>query len=146
MVAKLDLFEQFADISSKIHRQMERLNQTSVEEKMATMLQMQALSFLMQHTLPTVGELAHYLLISPSSTAQLTDRLTVSKWIEREHDSKDRRIIRLHITKEGEKELQRLKKIKLEKIKKVLSLLPEKELKEIIRINSLLLEKLEQHK
>jgi DNA-binding MarR family transcriptional regulator len=100
----------------------------------------------MQHTLQTLVYLANYLLISPSSTAQLTDLLTVSMWIEREHDSKDRRIIRLHITKEGEKELQRLKKIKLEKIKKVLSLLPEKELKEIIRINSLLLEKLEQHK
>ena len=62
--------------------------------------------------------------------------------VERINDKEDRRIIRLVITENGEKEFIALKKKLMEKMQKIFSRIPSKDLKELIRIFTNLIETL----
>jgi DNA-binding MarR family transcriptional regulator len=72
--------------------------------------------------------------MSSSAVAQLIDRLLTSNWVDRKHDETDRRVVRLSLTHEGLKELDRLKKIRQERLEPLLKHLDEKDLQELIRI------------
>jgi DNA-binding MarR family transcriptional regulator len=113
---------------------MSRHTQETHEEKTATMLQLMALQFLKEQSNGTVSDLANFLKLSKSSATQLIERLVEANLIERIHDRKDRRIIRLVITENGEKEFIALQKKLMEKMQKIFSKIPAKDLRELIRI------------
>lgn len=136
-----ELYRQFFEITARIRRIVEALSNLSNEEK-ATMLQAQALFFIGEFPKLTIGELASKLCISLSSTAQLIDRLSKSEWITREADAKDRRITRLVLTKQGEKEIVKLQEEMFEKMSEVFAYMPEEDMRELIRIHKSLLERL----
>lgn len=141
---KHKLADQFLRTFAKIRRLVDHCCDISLEQKIATLLQLQALSYLEEHKNATVGELAHDLAMSSSAIAQLTDRLVNAKRIERKNDPDDRRITRLQLTKEGREELQHLKKHFVDKISFLLSYISENDLRELIRIQTELSHKLEQ--
>lgn len=140
---KEDLIQQFSCTFSALNRVMHHVSAISLEEKMTTMLQFQALSFLKEHPGCTVGELAAELGVSSAGVAQLTDRLFNAARIIRLHDESDRRVTRLSLTQDGESQLAQIKQKHLETMSRFLSLIPEKDLQEIIRIQSELIKKLE---
>ena len=137
------LIEEFVAGSLKIKRFFEQISTISLEEKIATMLQMQALEYLNNNHGSTVSELAQNLFVSSSSTAQLTDRLVTSGWIKRENDKSDRRIIRLILTSKGEEELSGMRKKRVEKLNGLLSYLSDHDLSEMVRIQTKLVDAVE---
>jgi|EPASupsiteSAE347_1022098.scaffolds.fasta_scaffold00381_20 DNA-binding MarR family transcriptional regulator len=142
MMAKNSDFEQLFNTVLQFGKLMSRQTQEDHEEKTATMLQYMALHFLKEQPSGTVGDLADFLKLSKSSATQLIERLVEANLVERINDKKDRRIIRLVITENGEREFIVLKKKLMEKMQKIFSKIPAKDLKEFIRIFKNLIEKL----
>ena len=101
---------------------------------MATLFQLQVLAFLSQHADSTPSHVADTFCMSSSAVAQLIDRLITSKWVARSHDEKDRRVIHLSLTAEGGNELERLKKIRRERLEPLLKHLTEEDLTQLITI------------
>lgn len=127
-------FEQLFNTMMQFGKLMSQRAQEDREDKAATMLQHMALHFLKEQPNGTVGNLANFLKLSKSSATQLIERLTEAGLVERVHDKEDRRIIRLLITKNGEKEFVEFKKKLMEKMQKIFSKIPAKDIKELIRI------------
>ncbi|MFH1601879.1 MAG: MarR family transcriptional regulator [Candidatus Shapirobacteria bacterium] len=141
---KQELFEEFFATVTKISRIAERSVNCSLEDKAATILQMQGLSYLSESPNSTVSELAQAVNMSSSSIAQFTDRLTENKLISRKPDVNDRRIVRLNLTDKGRSEIVETRKRMFHKMGKVLDLISESDLKELIRIHKKILHSLEE--
>jgi DNA-binding MarR family transcriptional regulator len=78
----------------------------------------------------------------PTATA-LIDKLISAKLVTRENDAKDRRIVKIIMTKLGDKFLQHAIKHRSEKMNKLLSYLPKQDKLDLLRILSVLAEKSE---
>lgn len=61
-----------------------------------------------EHRGPTLGEVADYLLMTPSSASELVDRAEARGYVRRQRSQEDARVVRLHLTAVGEKKLERL--------------------------------------
>lgn len=138
-----NLADQFLTTSAKLRRIISQCSNTSLEEKIATLLQIQALSFLQENPQATVGELSHDLVLSSASTAQLTDRLVIAQRLTRINDPKDRRVTRLQLTELGKTDLQKMKEQYIKKISQLLTYISESDLQELVRIQTELSQKLE---
>ena len=57
---------------------------------------------------PTVGELAGYLLLRPHSTVELVDRAESAGLVERMPDQDDGRVVRVRLTRQGDRKLRQL--------------------------------------
>ena len=134
--------EQFMQIMRRV--QSHALPRSIFDSKVvATPLQLEALLFLRMHPKSPVSTLGDYLQLSSSAIAQLTDRLTKSDFIKRERSPADRRKVLLTLTAQGDKIFVRLHKVHMEKINELVSFLPEQDMKDLIRIFTNLLSKLE---
>ncbi len=134
--------EQFFSTLTQLKRVVSQQVYESHEEKVATMLQFSALNFLKDKSEVNVGDLAKFLQLSKSSATQLIERLVKMGLVKRINDRQDRRIIRLTITSKGEDEFIVLKTKLKEKMNRFLSKIPEKDIKELIRIHANLIETL----
>lgn len=132
------LLSEFLSKAVKVRRLIEQTS--SFEDKAITLLQVQALTYIHEHPKTPVGPLANELSMSLSAVAQLTNRLADGHYIQREDNPTDRRIICLSITSEGAKQIEVFKKQLDKKHFKVLSAIPENDLKELIRIFTTILE------
>ena len=122
---------------------MEQCCEGSFDDHVASILQFQALRLVSRSNNATNSELAQFLRVSPSSAAQLTDRLEKAGLLTREQDKKDRRMVRLSLTKKGFEELEYLKDKMYREVSQVFSCLSEKDLREFFRIHTELLKGLE---
>jgi DNA-binding MarR family transcriptional regulator len=126
------LLSEFLSKAVKVRRLIEQTS--SFEDKALTLLQAQALTYIHTHPKTPVGALAEELSMSLSAVAQLTNRLADAGYIQRDDSPTDRRVICLSITQEGTRQMEVFKK-QLEKNHfKVLSAIPENDLKELVRI------------
>ena len=74
---------------------------------------------------PTVGELAGYLLLRPHSTVELVDRAEAAGLVDRMPDSDDGRVVRVRLTSEGDRILQKLTRAHLERLHELATVLDE---------------------
>jgi DNA-binding MarR family transcriptional regulator len=137
-----NLVEEFLDSLTRIGHLVHHCSGTSLEEKLTTILQTQAIKCIYDKTDITVGEFAKHLALSSGSSAQLVERLVMSGCITKTKDGKDGRVFHLNITESGKKELIKMKKQYMDKMGKILKLIPETDLKELIRIQNNLSSKL----
>jgi DNA-binding MarR family transcriptional regulator len=135
-------FEQLFNTMLQLGKLMSQHTQETHEERSATILQFSALNFIREHSDSTVSELSESLQLSKSSATQLVERLVKLTLADRINDKEDRRIIRLSITKAGEKQLSTLKDKLLERMQKIFSKIPAKDTRELIRIHTTLIEAL----
>jgi DNA-binding MarR family transcriptional regulator len=133
------LLSEFLTKAVKVRRLIEQ--SSSFEDKATTLLQIQALTYIFKHPKTPVGALANELSMSLSAVTQLSNRLSEANYIQRENSPVDRRIIWLSITPNGMEQIQLFKKQLEENHFKILSTVPESDLKELIRIFSNILEK-----
>ncbi len=145
-MGKQDLVQQFITTMTKLRQLTHQGSKVSLEEKFATILQMQALRFLKEHSRANVGELADFLHMSSPAIAQLCDRIVENDWVRRENDKKDKRITHLIITIKGEKELIRIHEKYTQKFTKVLSLLSKEDLGTMTKIMVNLVQKIDEQK
>lgn len=130
--ANTKLLSEFLNKAVRVRRLIEQTS--SFEDKAITILQVQALAYIHTHPKTSVGSLADELSMSLSAVAQLTNRLADAGYIQRDDSPNDRRVICLSITQEGTRQMEVFKK-QLEKNHfKVLSAIPENDLKELVRI------------
>lgn len=113
------------------------------EHSHPTMLQCQALECIKKKAGTHMGDIAsHFSTTMPTATA-LVDKLITAKLVKRENDIKDRRIVKLSLTRPGEKLLAAVNKQRAGKMKKLLSYLPKQDRLELLRILELLAQKSE---
>jgi DNA-binding MarR family transcriptional regulator len=122
----------------QIKQAMHSMSSLSPEDRNATMLQHITLSYLATRDNSTMTELAAYLRISLSSATQLVERLARNNSVERVNDENDRRLVHLQITRIGKEELAEMRKTLEEKMGKIFSAIPAQDLKELVRIQKLI--------
>lgn len=134
--------QQFIQVMHKVHKIVGPKSIFDLESAV-TPLQADALLYLRRHPKSTVGAVGKYLQLSSSAITQLTDRLEKSGFIKRENSPRDRRITILSLTREGKQVFTRLHNARMKKMKALIGAMPEKDAKELIRIYSNFLEKIE---
>lgn len=128
------LFESFIDALGKLKRIVNQSAEIPVGDKVATLLQYQALVFIDTHKGATAREIAHGLSLSSSAVTQLIDRLYVLGSVRREQDEKDRRLVHHYLTKDGEKHLSSLRRKHNERIKNIATFLSEDDLTQLVTL------------
>lgn len=73
---------------------------------------------------PTIGEVADYLLLRQNSAVGLIDRADAAGLVVRERDDEDRRVVRLHLTADGEDRLAALSALHLQELERLSLELP----------------------
>lgn len=127
----------------KIRRIAEQSFISPIKDGSVTLLQNQALLHLKDHPGCTVGELSSKLGLSSSSVAQLIERLINLDAIKKTPDAEDRRITHLSLTKIGLSQTEVAHSMLAEKVGNVFSQMPEEDLKEVVRIFTNFLKKIE---
>ena len=97
-------------------------------------LQIHTLAFIKEHKNPLMRELADFLGVTPPSATSLVDGLVKSKMLKRHFNKSDRRVVYLHITQLGEKNLKNGFRQMATHLKEIYNCLNKKERKQIIII------------
>jgi DNA-binding MarR family transcriptional regulator len=103
-------------------RHFERWSERQAEASGITAAQHQLLLAIRGHRDPrgpTVGEVADYLYLRHHSVVGLVDRAEEAKLIRRTRDVDDHRVVRLHLTANGEKRLEGLSALHVEELKRL---------------------------
>jgi len=134
---------QILEAMFKLVRDFKGSMSDSFKHSHLTMLQSEALMCIKKHREAHMGDIAsHFATTMPTATA-LIDKLIGTKYVKRENDAKDRRIVRINLTKSGEKLLSETLKQRASKMKKLLSYLSKQDKLELLRILNILVEKSE---
>lgn len=72
---------------------------------------------------PTIGDVADYLMLRHHSAVELVNRAEAGGFVERERDSADGRVVRLHLTPLGEQRLSALSQLHLSELRRLAPLL-----------------------
>jgi len=72
---------------------------------------------------PAVGDLAGYLLLRPHSTVELVDRAEAAGLVERVPDASDGRVVRVRLTKDGDRIVRRLTRAHLDRLRELAAVL-----------------------
>lgn len=116
-----------------------------LETSQLSFLQFQALSYIQQNSRPASHQIAEFLSVSPSSLAQLIERLEGYKLITRMPDEKDKRVTRVQLTTFGEEKMQGLTQMLYKKAAEILNCFSADEEKEFLRLQQKLLINLQHH-
>jgi DNA-binding MarR family transcriptional regulator len=76
-------------------------------------------------TPPTVGDIAGYLLLRPHSTVELIDRAEAAGMVLRTSDPDDGRLVRVMLTEQGDKVLNKLTRAHLARLHDLAAVLDE---------------------
>jgi DNA-binding MarR family transcriptional regulator len=72
---------------------------------------------------PTIGELAEYLVLRHHSVVELVDRAARAGLVDRVGDEEDHRVVRLRLSRRGERAIEGLSRLHLEEIRRLAPLL-----------------------
>lgn len=100
----------------------------SLHDHGITPTQLFVLSLLKTQGRCNISQLADHLGVKPSAVTFMMDRLEQNKLIMREHDQKDRRVVNIRLTKQGENMLETILESRKAIITKYRSYLTEDEL------------------
>ncbi|AQQ52856.1 MarR family winged helix-turn-helix transcriptional regulator [Planococcus lenghuensis] len=97
-----------------------------------------ALQWLFEHGDMTIGDLSNKMFLAFSTTTDLVDRMEKNELVLRVRDEQDRRVVRIHLLKEGERIIEEVIKKRQHYLQDVLTDFSPDEVKQL----STLLEKL----
>ncbi|WP_077621321.1 MarR family winged helix-turn-helix transcriptional regulator [Sediminibacillus massiliensis] len=86
----------------------------------------------------TIGELSNKINLAFSTTTDLVDRMEKNALVERIKDTKDRRVVRIHLLEKGQGIIQEVIKKRQEYLGEVLENVSAEEVDTLVRILSLL--------
>jgi len=136
-------FSSFFDTMLKMRKIIHQTLDDDTEDNIPTMLQVQTLKIVKENPLITASELASRLQMSSSALTQMTDRLIKSKFISRKTDKKDRRLILLTLTSNGEEHLVSILKKMEKKANQILEPISAQDLQKVVNIFENFLKKYE---
>ena len=123
--------EKIDNLSSLILEVGRKIREMHREENVKspiTHLCLGALKFVNDSGKPTMKNLADHFGITPPSVTALIDPLVAKRFLVRNYDNQDRRIIRLSLTDKGKKILQKNIQIAREGMEKILAKMDEEEI------------------
>jgi DNA-binding MarR family transcriptional regulator len=97
-------------------------------------LQVHTIIFLATHPNSTMSEIAKHFTIELPSATSLVNNLYKTGLVDRKHEEEDRRKICIVLTKKGVELLKEARKIRQQKIEKILSFLSETEKQQLQKI------------
>jgi DNA-binding MarR family transcriptional regulator len=102
------------DLASRLRVAVNRLNRKLRQQSLAGLspAQASALGTVNRLQSPTLGELAAAELVQPPTVTRLVTSLESAGLVERETDNVDRRVVRVRLTAEGRRSLQRIRSLK----------------------------------
>jgi DNA-binding MarR family transcriptional regulator len=106
-----DLSRNYGFLINDVARLMRTTYDRRVRELGLTRSQWWVLTLLFRNDGVTQSELAELLEIERPTLGRLLDRLEAKGWVRREHDSRDRRAWRVHLTDAVEPAMRRLRKV-----------------------------------
>jgi DNA-binding MarR family transcriptional regulator len=109
-------------------RQFQRWSEDQARAEGLTHVQHQLLVAIKGHRgslPPSIGDLAGYLLLRPHSTVELVDRAEAAGLVERTPDVADGRVVRVRMTREGDRIVQKLTRAHLERLHELAAVLDE---------------------
>lgn len=107
-------------------REFQRWSEDQAEAAGVTHVQHQLLVAIKGHPgnqPPTVGDLAGYLLLRPHSTVELIDRAVAAGLVERVPDDNDGRVVRVRLTRDGDRTVHRLARAHLDRLHELATVL-----------------------
>ena len=138
-----EINDQILEAMFKLVRDFKGSMSGNFEHSHPTILQCQALECIKKKAGAHMGDIAsHFATTMPTATA-LVDKLITAKLVRRENDAKDRRIVRISLTKAGEKLLREVEKQRANKMKKLLFYLSKQDKLDLLRILEILAQKSE---
>ena len=124
----------FHAIKNKIHGKMVQGQKGDV-----THAQHFALFMISQCKDSGIKEISKMLCTTSSAATQLVNELVKQGFVTRKTNTKDRRALDLAISKKGQKQIIKAKKLQMEMMSKMFSALTDKELKQFIALNKKIL-------
>jgi len=109
-----DLSRNYGFLINDVARLMRTTYDRRVRELGLTRSQWWVLTLLFRNDGVTQSELAELLEIERPTLGRLLDRLEAKGWVRREHDSRDRRAWRVHLTDAVEPAMRKLRKVAAE--------------------------------
>jgi DNA-binding MarR family transcriptional regulator len=106
-----DLSRNYGFLISDVARLMRTTYDRRVRELGLTRSQWWVLTLLFRNDGVTQSELAELLEIERPTLGRLLDRLEAKGWVRREHDTRDRRAWRVHLTDAVEPAMRKLRKV-----------------------------------
>lgn len=102
------------ELAARLRVAVNRLNRKLRQQSLAGLSPAQASALASVNKLgsPTLGELAAAELVQPPTVTRLVASLESAGLVARETDGADRRVVRLRITAEGRRNLQRIRTLK----------------------------------
>lgn len=110
-----------------------RMAGANIEKKMNPM-QVHALMVIKEHDNLTMKEFAEFLHITSPSATSLVNRLVRMKWVKRNADKLNRKLVRLKLSQEGVKYLSAKMKVHMGMMRDLFSLLSVSDQREFARI------------
>jgi len=138
-----EINDQILEAIFKLGRTFKESMHEDFEHSHLTMLQCQALEFTKKHASLHMGDIANHFSTTMPTATVLIDKLIAAKLVKRQNDKEDRRIVKISITKYGDKLFTAIKKKRSDKMKELLAYLSKKDKVELLRILTLLAEKSE---
>ncbi|MCR4330195.1 MAG: MarR family transcriptional regulator [Candidatus Roizmanbacteria bacterium] len=129
-----------------IHRVMRLLRKqtAALNEEELSMGKLQALSAISQGK-NTMGKIADDLVISLPSATSLVEKLVERGFVERTHDTHDRRLVLIHLTQAGEKKLKKATSTKMKRMSYLMEKISPLDKKNLFTILNNTYNALEQH-
>ncbi len=137
------LATKFIEIMFKTSRIFRERMHYSSQIAHLSFLQIQTLTYLKLHTNAQMSEIAEHLHIELPSATSLLNKLVALQLVQRQQDEKDRRLVRIALTEEGNAILTIAKKEKEAHVKQMLSYLTDEERHELLRLMEKLHERIE---
>lgn len=106
-------------------------------------LQIQTLAYLKMRENAQMSEIAEHFHIELPSATSLLNKLVTLQLVKRQQDEKDRRLVRIILTEEGNNMLAKAREEKEKHVTRLLSYLTEDEQQELLRLMEKLNERIE---
>ncbi len=127
----------FFEMGRLLKREMSR---DGIQHDALSYLHMETMRYIEERTraegTPSMREVAVYLKIAPPSATALIDGLVRDGILERAPDPKDRRVVRLSVSKKGTKLMETMMQARAEAFSRVIENLSTKDCEELVRILS----------
>jgi DNA-binding MarR family transcriptional regulator len=118
-------------IQSALHIMFQKMQPEMLESMNAqgvTPTQLFVLGFLSKQGSCKISQLAEQMDVKPSAVTFMVDRLEQHKLVRREHDTKDRRVVNISLTKQGEEKFKKVLEERKATVERYLSHLTKEEL------------------
>ena len=137
------IFHSFRQVSQTFHRNF-WVDEGNGEMEV-TRIQLLVLSILVEHPNIGLSELAELCHMGNSTMSGVIDRLVKAGMVVRERCLQDRRSLELHVTEKGKETQEKMYQLFMKRVAPMMDL-PKEDIENLLRIHSLMIQKMEKER